>query len=362
MAHFVGGKTRATGSVCQRNIHQAFDPDNFTLTGEPQAVAENLLYFQTLGAANFSVSDNGVLVYQAGTSLSRLVWYSRDGAEMETVGAPADYNFPRLSPDGQRLAANVGDPRTGTVDVWIFDLVRGAQTRFTFDPGVEWSPVWSPDAKQIAFAADRNAIPNLHVKGLSDMGSGEPLTKPTEWVQMPWDWVQTPAGQFIIYQEGSPRTLNDLMILPLQGEGRKARAFFRTQFDETNARFSPDGRWVAYVSNESGRNEVYVRPFEGSDEKWQISLAGGISPRWRRDGKELFYLTTEGQLMAVTVKAGQSFEAGKPTILFHVEAVHSDLAQYEVAPDGQRFLVNTRSGNQPLPVTVSLNWAAELKR
>ncbi len=195
------------------------------------------------------------------------------------VGAPADYSFPRLSPDAQRLAVDVGDPRTGTVDIWVFDLVRGGSSRFTFDPGVELTPVWSPDAKQIAFAPNRGNVPYLHVKGLNDAGSGEPLMEPSGWVQFTWDWVQTPAGEFIIYQDGSAKTSNDLMILPLQGE-RKSHPFLRTQFDETDARFSPGGRWVAYVSNESGRNEVYVRPFEGSDEKWQISLGGGSSPNW----------------------------------------------------------------------------------
>ena len=341
-------------------LAQAFDPDKLSLTGEPVTVAENLLYFQPLGSSDVSASDNGVLACHAGTGLSRLVWYSRDGAEVGTVGEVADYHFLRLSPDGQRLAVDIGDRRTGTVDVWVFDLVRGTSSRFTFDPGVEWSPVWSPDGRQIAFAADRSAVPNLNVKGFEDTGRGEQMVEPSSgWVQFPWDWAQTPQGQFIIYADGTRETGNDLMLLPLQGE-RKPRPFLRTKFDEDDARFSPDGRWVAYVSNESGRREVYLRPFEGSSEKWQISTAGGFRPRWRRDGKELFYLTAEGNIMAVEVKAGSGFEVGKPTPLFHVESARNDSGQYEVSADGQRFLVN--SGNQTQPVMVVVNWAADLKR
>jgi eukaryotic-like serine/threonine-protein kinase len=240
--------------------------------------------------------------------------------------------------------------------VWLFDLATGIQSRFTFDPGVEDFPVWSKDGRQIAFAADKRAPPYVHVKGLGDAGSGESVTEPG-LVQIPLDWVQTAEGQFIIFLEvGIAETGEDLMLLPLFGD-RKPQPFLNTQFNESDARFSPSGKWVAYVSNESGRNEVYVRALKGSGEKWQISTAGGSSPRWRQE-KELFYIAADGRLMVVPLKTGTSFARGTPTPLFHTD---SPLAEYDVAADGRRLLVNTGS-NQSVPVTVVMNWLAGLNR
>ena len=334
-----------------------FDADNLTLTGEPFKVAESLLYFKPIGLADFSVSANGVLAYAAATSSSTLVWYNRDGAQVGTIGAAADYNYPRLSRDGRQLAVNIREQRTGTTDVWVFDLATGIPSRFTFDPGVEDSPVWSTDGRQIAFAADKGAPPYVHVKALGDAGSGEPITEPG-LVRVPLDWTQTEEGQFIMFREvGSAKAGEDLMLLPLFGD-RKPQPFLRTQFNESDARFSPGGKWVAYVSNESGKNEVYVRALKGSGEKWQISTDGGSSPRWRQE-KELFYMAADGRLMVVPLKTGTSFARGTPTSLFHID---SPLAEYDVAPDGRRLLVNTGSANQSIPVTVVMNWLAALNR
>jgi serine/threonine protein kinase len=333
-----------------------FDADKLTLTGEPFKVAESLLCFKPIGLADFSVSANGVLAYAAATSSSTLVWYNRDGAQVGTVGAAADYNFPRLSPDGGQLAVSIREQRTGTTDVWLFDLATGIQSRFTFDPGAEDFPVWSKDGRQIAFAADKRAPPYVHVKALGDAGSGEPITEPG-FVQIPLDWTQTAEGQFIMLLEGgSAKAGDDLMLLPLFGD-RKPQPFLNTQFNESDARFSPDGKWVAYVSNESGRNEVYVRALKGSGEKWKISTDGGSSPRWRQE-KELFYMAADGRLMVVPLKTGTSFARGTPTPLFHTD---SPLAEYDVAADGRRLLVNTGS-NQSVPVTVVMNWLAGLNR
>ena len=344
-------------------LAQPFDPGALTVRGEPVAVAEDLIYFRETGLADVSASNDGTLAYLSGTNVTRLRWFSRAGAEQGSVGAPADYNFPRLSPDGQRLAVNIADPRTASTDVWPVDLARGAFSRFTFDPGVEFFPVWSPDAKRIAFAANGSGgrIPSLYVKGLADAGSGESLVPPGGEVQFPWTWAQTPAGQFILYPDRTPTTGSDLMLLPLQGE-RKPRPWLRTKFDEGDAQVSPGGRWVAYVSTESGRREVYVRLFDGAGEAIQISTSGGITPRWRRDGRELYYLAPDGNMMAVAVQDGAGFHVGNPAHLFHVELARDDFGQYDVSADGQRFLVNTGAGRQALPVTVDVNWTAGLRK
>jgi Tol biopolymer transport system component len=324
-------------------------------------VAEDLVYFQETGMTDISASTDGTLAYLSGKTVTRLRWVSRDGAQQGSVGAPADYTFPRLSPDGQRLAVNIVDPRTATSDVWLLDLSRGTSSRFTFETGVEWCPVWSPDAKQIAFAGNGSGgrIPTLCVKGLADAGSGESLVPPGGEVQFPWDWARTPAGQFILYPDRSPTTGSDLMLLPLQGE-RKPGPWLRTRFDENEARVSPDGRWVAYVSNESGRREVNVRAFAGAGETTQVSTAGGVTPRWRRDGRELYYLGPSGNMMMVTVREGEGLRVGNPAHLFHVELARDDFGQYDVSADGQRFLVNTAAGSQAPAVTVDLNWTAAL--
>ena len=340
-------------------LAQPFDTRTLTVSGEPAAVAEDLVYFQETGMTDISASTDGMLAYLSGKNVTRLRWFSRDGAEQGVVGAPADYTLPRLSPDGQRLAVNIVDPRTASTDVWLIDLSRGGSSRFTFDSGVEWGPAWSPDAKRIAFAGNGSGgrMPSLYVKGLADAGSGESLVPAGGEPQFPWDWAQAPAGQFILYPDRTAATGSDLMLLPLQGD-RRPRPWLRTKFDESDARVSPDGRWVAYVSTESGRRDVYVHPFDGTAEAIQISTSGGITPRWRRDGRELYYLAPGGNMMAVAVQDGAGLHVGTPAHLFHVEVARDDFGQYDVSPDGQRFLVNTAAGSQAAAVTVDVNWTA----
>ena len=344
-------------------LAQPFDTRTLTVRREPVAVAEDLVYFQETGMTDISPSTDGMLAYLSGKNVTRLRWFSREGAEHGVVGSPADYTLPRLSPDGQRLAVNIVDPRTASTDVWLIDLSRGGSSRFTFDSGVEWGPAWSPDAKRIAFAGNGSGgrMPSLHVKGLADAGTGESVVPAGGEPQFPWDWAQTPAGQFILYPDRTPTTGSDLMLLPLQGD-RRIRPWLRTRFDESEARVSPDGRWVAYVSTESGRRDVYVRPFDGTAEAIQISTSGGITPRWRRDGRELYYLAPGGNMVAVAVQDGAGFHVGNPAHLFHVEVATDDFGQYDVSPDGQRFLVNTGGGSQAPSVTVDMNWTAALAK
>ena len=237
-------------------------------------------------------------------------------------------------------------------------MARNSSARFTFESGLENAPVWSPDGRRIAYAHDQNGPPNLFVKGISDP-EGESLIPSQDGPQSPTDW--SPDGQFIIYGDLFSKTKVDLYILPMSGE-RKPLPFARTPFMEGQGRFSPDGRWIAYTSTESGKTEVYVQRFQGNGERVQVSTAGGTSPRWRGDGRELFFLSSapNRQVMSVQVTTGETFTAGTPAPLFKVE-LRSSL-DFEVARDGQRFIINTNAGVPATPLTVVTGWARNLKR
>ena len=198
--------------------------------------------------------------------------------------------------------------------------------------------------------------PHLFLKDLNNSNEAEELVPLTGGVQRPNDWSAN--GQFLIYEDQSPGTESDLWLLPMTGQ-RTPSAFLRTRFNEWGARLSKDGRWVAYVSDESGRPEVYVCSFDNSAKRWQISTSGGNAPRWRSDGKELFYVAADSTLMFAPVRSGATFEAGSPVALFKIGAERS--SYYDVTADGQRFLVNSRTDAQPLPITVVLNWTSQLR-
>jgi serine/threonine protein kinase len=338
-------------------LAQAFDTASLSLTGEQITIAEQVGNFSPTGNAYFSVSANGeVLAYQAGGSTSRLVWLNRTGTEESAVGTPADYLNPRLSPDGQKIAVNIIDPKDGTNDLWIYELSRATLTRFTFTPGMENGSAWSPDSKRLVFAHDQDGPPHLFLKALGETGDGEMLLSPNEGPQLPQDW--SADGQFLIYRGFFSPTRSDLFILPMAGE-RKPFAFANTSFLESEARFSPNGRWVAYVSDESGRREIYVRRSQGVGERIQISNSGGSRPRWSHDGRELFYVAADQKLIAVPVSTGDQFEAGNAVALFKIEARASD---FDVAPDGKRFLVNSTVDAPKRPLSVVTGWASNIKR
>lgn len=336
---------------------QAFDVASLELTGAPFRVAEQVGFFGRNNEAYFSVSDTEVLVYQSrGTVKTQFVWFDRNGQQRGSPGPPGEYLSPALSPDEKRVAFDRVDPQTGTTDIWLLDLTRGISSRFTFDPAQDAIPIWSPDGSRIVFSSNRDGDFNLYQKLSSGAGSEEAILKSGDR-RFPSDWSLD--GRFILYYQNSPNTQWDLWVLPLFGD-RQPIPFIQTKFSELRGVFSPDARWIAYQSNESGSYQVYVQSFPPSGGKWQISSDGGDWPRWRRDGKELFYLTANGRLMAVEVKTNASaFEFSVPKPLFETHTTTG----YAVTADGQRFLLDTPvEESASAPITVVLNWAAEVKR
>ena len=347
-------------------VAQPFEIGSLRATGEPVPLANRLPYFLT-GWAPFSVSRDGVLAYQAGEISSRLTWVNRKGEILQNIGEAAPYNSINLSPDGHRLVAEVQDPEKFESDLWIYDLARGVSTRFTSQTGLESSPVWSPDAHQIAFAAHGNRPSNLMVKETGG-GDSKLMVPDSGNFQFPSDWSRD--GRFFAYSQFDTETHFDIWVLPLTDDG-KPFPFLRTQFNEVTMKFAPDGRWVAFASDASGRLEVYLRSFpEGGDEV-RVSASGGSEPQWRHDGKELFYFSGDGQLMAVPVVTGKTITVGKPVALFDLKAVgvfdigpiKSGLFPiFDPSPDGQRFVTIVGGNRAALPITVVLDWKQELKQ
>ena len=342
---------------------QPFDERRLALTGEPFPVAEQIQTLANNPTGVFSVSDTGVMAYLTGAASSepRLVWFDRAGAPVATVGEPGRYADLQLSADRLRASVSVPDGSAATRDIWLFDVARGLRTRFTFDPADEQSSVWSPDGSRIVFNSRRKGHFDLYQKASSGAGAEEVLLEDT-LEKSPLSW--SPDGRFILYTAAGGSTGNDLWILPMSGD-RKPFPFLQTPFNEVPGVFSPDGRWIAYVSNESGRPEVYVAPFPGPGGKWMVSTAGGGNPRWRSDGKEIFYLAGGQQMMAAAVNgAGSSFQVGAVQPLFAIRPV-GPRSFYDVSADGQRFLAITGPDQRPAaipPITVVVNWTAALKK
>jgi Tol biopolymer transport system component len=352
---------------------QPFDTARLTLAGEAVPVAEGVGSHRDVG--NFSVSTNGVLAYRGGgDQMVQLTWFDRQGNIQGNAGNPAPYYSPdalALSPDETKVATRIRDAQTGNRDIWVLDTVRNTRTRLTSNPAMDDYPVWSPDAKRIAFASNRDGQFDLYQKDSSGAGEEEVLLR-SDHNKYPQDWSL--GGRFLLYSDHDPKTKLDLWLLPLSGD-RKPIPFLRTEFNEAQGKFSPDGRWIAYRSDKSGRPEVYVRPSPergGGDTEWTISNGGGTEPRWRRDGKELFYFTGEGTLVAVEVRtSGTTFKAGIAKPLFDTRIVGGDTPvlfgtpgyYWDVSGTGKRFLINTATQESGLaPITVVLNWTAGLRK
>ena len=319
------------------------------------------------------MAATGLVAYRTGTSsLRQLTWIDRSGAARGTVGDPDGSNLssPRVSPDGRRVALF----RTvqGNTDVWLLD---GARTsRFTFDAATDDRPLWSPDGTRIVFRSIReNNASDLYQKLTSGAGAEERLVT-SDQLKIATSW--SADGRFLLYFSIDPQTGYDLWVLPMVG-AHTPSVFLKTPFRETWGAFSPDGRWVAYQSNESGQNEIYLRPFAPpgaagtaagtATGQWQVSTAGGIHPVWRPDGKELYFLDPAGAMMAAPITVtGQTPEPGVPVKLFPTRIYGGGVdaqqnRQYDVAPDG-RFLINTVLESAAAPITLIQNWNPEARK
>ena len=339
-----------------------FDLAKLEVTGGPVPIVEGVQQAEASGAAQFSFSNSGSLVYlPSGQEVlsTTLVWVNRQGQMTPLAENQRSYQHPRLSPDGKRIAGGI---RSGTdLDIWIYDIDRDTHTRLTFE-GVNGRPVWTLDGKRVAFDSSRSGTVDLYWKLADGSGEAELLLKGEGGLQRLVTW--TPDGQILAFAGQDANRGYDILILPLEGD-RTPAPFLATSFDERAPAFSPDGHWLAYISNESGKNEVYVQPYPGPGGKRLISTNGGTEPVWSADGRELFY--RQGiQIMAVAVETQPTFTTGTPQVLFAGSEYPADPAGhqgYDVSADGQRFLmVRSQQGIGATSLYVVLNWFEELKR
>jgi Tol biopolymer transport system component len=342
-------------------LAQPFNPETLEITGEPVPLAEELGTTGT-GLADFSASVDGTLVFRSGwTAKRRLVWLDRFGRRLDDADEPAVFRSTDLSPDGKQLAMTIEDPRSDNVDLWLRDLARGVTSRFTFDPGRENNAVWSPDGRALAYASLQGDSYAIVLKEASGTAPAEELLR-VETNTGPNDW--SADGRWLALNQRSAETGWDIVVLDLGEENRgKLTPFVQGRFMEVRPSFSPDAKWIAYQSNESGRSEIYVQQFPGPGGKWQISTDGGSEPRWSDDGSEIFYLTPASTLMSVPVSTGDTLSAGRPQELFDVRLQPiTTRNRWLVSRDGQRFLfLQPEGSSRSLPTTVVMNWAESLK-
>ena len=340
-------------------VAQTFDARTLQLSGSPVPIVEdagfNALTYQGL----FSVSSNGALAYQRSTPGSQLVWFDRQGKRLGAAAPAADYNTVCLTSDEKRIVYDLADPVSGSIDLWALDLGGDRPSRLTFNPAVDFYPVCSPSGQDIVFGSLREGAPNLFRLMISAPGSEKAVLR-SPAPKIPTDWSRD--GRLLVYNVANQKTGWDIEIMTLSGGPPQVVA--ATPAEELNGRLSPDGRWIAYTSNESGRFEVYVQPFPATGAKWQVSKGGGQQPQWRRDGRELFYIAPDKKLVGVAVRAGSDFATGEARALIDTRIVawersNQQSCQYAVTADGERFLVNNAT-DTILPIALVLNWQAAL--
>jgi Tol biopolymer transport system component len=351
-----------------------FDLKTASLTGEPTVVATDVMYDVTVWRAGFSVSDQGELAFHSGTAGGEIQIAKRDrsGGDLGNIGDPGNFGSLRLSPDGKRVATDV---QGGETDIWVYEVARGVRSRLTFGSGANLSPVWSPDGQFLAYASIYLARRDTthRISRRPSMGGDEEVlytSNEETWVS---DWSRD--GKYLLLSQGKYIGGNpcDIWVLPLTGE-RRPFPLVKAPFLEDGARFSPDGKWVAYQSNESGRWEIYVIPFNPPKEdgspteepvrggKWQVSAHGGAQVEWRADGKELYFVSADGKVTAVEIGiTANGIEIGATSALFTVNQP-AGIDTFDVSPDGEWFAVNTANTQGSSPINLIVNWTAELKR
>jgi Tol biopolymer transport system component len=338
-----------------------FDERSATITGDPIQVAERVGGSSTQQAA-FSVSGTGVLAYAGDANeISRLTWFDRSGRETDPGLPPASIATFRLSPDGRQVAMTRMDAVSITTDIWISDFERATSAKFTVDPANDLGPLWSPDGSQMVFRSDRSGQNLLYLKPSIGGTTDQPVT--TFDASNPSDW--SPDGRLVLFYQSLQQTSADLGLAEIKGTNRPT-FIINTNYDEFDGRFAPDGRWIAYVSNESGRSEVYVQPFPTTGSRTIISSSGGTEPRWRRDGRELYYLAADGKMMSVSIETTPLFRPGTPSVLFQTRVPPPTTiyrTTVDATADGQRFLIKTPLADTASPsVTVVSNWTATFAR
>ena len=358
---------------------QPFDVSKLEISGDAIPIAEPIEYDLTYNRAVFSASQNGILIYQVSTTQGgfQLEWFDRTGTSLGKVAEPADLGSATISPDGKKIAFDVYDYESRNRDVWIYDIARQLRTRFTSDRSVDQYPVWSPDGSRILFHSDRLRHYDVFIKSASGTSVEEVLLESPR-PKFAYDWSSD--GRLIAFSNVDIKTKSDLWMLPFVskdgGGDRKPFVFLQTEFDEDVPKFSPDMHWISYASDESGRWELYVRPFIGANGqpvkdqtgKWQVST-NGLSPSaynyydWNQNGKEIFYMSPDNKLMAAEVKAiGLTFDVGLVHPLFEVK-VKGQFYFYDATADGQKFLMAVQvSGQSVPPLTLVTNWDAELRK
>ncbi len=343
---------------------QAFDAASLEVRGNPVSVANGVGLNSLTNQGLFSVSDSGTLVFFAGAvGQSELVWVDRAGRRIGEAGPSGIFNSLSLSPDAKRVVYDQAEPRNRTLDLWLLDFARGVPSRLTFHPSHDMFPLWSPDGTRIAFSSLREPPVQLYELNANGAGTEQLLLK-TNFPKSASGWSSD--GRLLFYDTMHPQTSGDIWVLPLVGK-REPYPVVRTAADEHYGTPSPDGRWLAYVSNETGAYEVYVEAFPATGFRRQISTLGGFEPHWRPDGKELFYRALNQTLMAVGVKSKPTtLEFGPPKTLFATRIQWTEIQavahHYAVAPDGQRFLmISATDEAQSVPITVVVNWTGSLK-